>query len=210
MIQRTNTQSGFTLIELMLALAFVGFLLIFVVTATLEVMGDYNKGLALKSINQTARSVLEDMSSVARLTTAGTANLTALNNGRVCFGGVSYVWNIQGGNANKYTDGTSVTFARVQDSAGALCIASSGVYPNVSLSSATSLLTSNQVWVQAVGVSLSTDQQLVTLSINLSTSGNNQPTIASSNGPICAGGRANNFCATASFTTTVNARNLGG
>jgi len=209
MIQRTNLQSGFTLIELLLSLAFVSFILLFVISATLEVMGDYNKGIALKQINQSARSIIADMTTVVRLSTSGTANLSALGSGRACFNGVSYVWNIKNATTNQYTNGTAVSFARVQDAGGALCIASSGIYPNVNPAASTPLIT-GQIWVQSVGIVLSNDQGLATISLNLSTSGSNQPTVPSGGGLVCAGGQTANFCAVASFTTTVNARNVGG
>jgi type II secretory pathway pseudopilin PulG len=212
MIRHTNqsSQQGFTIIELMLSLGFVAFLLIFVISATIEVMGDYNKGVTIKAINQSARSIIQDMSTVARSTTAGTANLSALGAGRACLGGVSYVWNIKGAATNKYTTGSTVTFARVADAAGALCVSGAGGYPAVNPAAATSLITAGQVWVQSVGVVLSTDQSLITLSINLSTAGSNQPTGSGPNGPVCVGGSIGNFCAVAAFSTTVNARNLGG
>ena len=209
MIQHTKHQDGFTLIELLLSLAFVSFLLIFVISATLAVMGEYNKGIALKQINQSARSIIADMTTVVRLSTSGTANLSALASGRACFNGVSYVWNIKNATTNQYTNGTAVTFARVQDAGGVLCISSGGSYPNVNLAAATPLIT-GQIWVQSIGITMSNDQGLATISLNLSTSGSNAPTIPSGGSLVCAGGSTANFCAVAAFTTTVNARNVGG
>jgi prepilin-type N-terminal cleavage/methylation domain-containing protein len=198
-------QRGFTLVELMLALAFVGFVMIFVVLATLEVMGNYNKGVAIKQINQTARTVVEDMGRLVRLANAQAIIVPAASTGRVCFGGVSYVWNIRGGTTNKYNNGTIVGFARVDDASGAMCTLSGGRYPRVPIGRATEIVTSD-VWVQALTVSVASNQQLVSISLTLSTSGTNQPT---GPGSTCVGGKVGEYCAVATFSTTVNTRNGG-
>ena len=211
MIRRTsnNEQAGFTLIELMLAMAFVAFLLMFVVFATIEVMGNYNKGIAIKEINQTARTIVEEMSRLVRSTDAEAINTARLADGRVCFGGVSYVWNIRGGvgdsTPNRYTDNSLVTMARVEDAAGALCGAG---LPNVNPAQSVSLLTS-QIWVQNTTVTVSPNLKLVDMRIRLSTSNDNQPNGTGPNGFVCQGGRGGNFCAVADFNTTVSTRNGG-
>lgn len=48
---------GFTLIELMLAMAFISFLLLFMVAAILQVTRLYVKGSAIRQINQTGRQL---------------------------------------------------------------------------------------------------------------------------------------------------------
>lgn len=196
-------QKGFTLIELMIALAFVAFILIFATTAVIQVMQTYNKGLAIKQINQAGRSTLEDMTRFLRTADPGAVNVSALaSNRRACFGGVSYVWNLYNtpsGGANKYNDGSSLTLVRVNDAANAMCTPSAGVYPSVPKAQATDVLSSN-VWVMAIGVSApSVDAPLVDVSINLAVA--NDPAISA--GQCAQGGRVGQFCATTSFSTTV-------
>lgn len=197
-------QSGFTLVELTISLSFVAFILLFVVFAMVQVMRNYSKGITLKEINQSARTIVEDMSRSARATKASAINVSQLANGRLCLGSVSYVWNVQGGTSNKYLNGSPVTFARATDPSGALCGAGS---PPVDPSVSTAIL-SNLVWVQSVGMTLSTDQALATITLKLSTSGSNAPTV---NDPvlglICSGNINGHYCAVANFSTTVTVRN---
>lgn len=54
-------QKGFTLIELMLSVAFVGSLLVLIALITIQIMGLYNKGLTLKEVNEVSRVVVRDM-----------------------------------------------------------------------------------------------------------------------------------------------------
>lgn len=195
-------QSGFTLIELMIALAFVGFILVFATTTIIQVMQTYNKGLSVKQINQAARTTLEDMSRYLHNADPGAVNTTALGSNRVCFGGISYVWNLyntSSGSANKYSDGSPITFTRVNDSSSAMCSNASGSYPAVPKSQATDILQSN-VWVMAMSVSQPTvASPLTDISIKLAVA--NDPAL--SGGNCTTGGTQGQFCATAVFSTTV-------
>lgn len=60
--KRDKIQPGFTIIELMIALTFIAFLLMFIVATTLRVANLYSKGVTLKSMNQASRTVVEQMS----------------------------------------------------------------------------------------------------------------------------------------------------
>ena len=208
MTQHTK-QGGFTLVELMLAMAFVSFILLFIVFAMLQVMGNYNKGIAIKNINQTSRTIVEEMARLVRSTSAEAINTSKVtSNGRVCFGNISYVWNVKSGTTNKFTDNTPVTMVRVEDPSGTLCGAS---LPAVDSTKATTLISGN-VWVQAVQVTVSGNQKLVDFTLRLSTANENQPTGTDSVwGPssVCEGGSNGNYCAVAQFSTTVSTRNGG-
>lgn len=211
MIRRAN-QQGYTLVELMLAIAFIGFVILFTVLAILQVMRTYNKGLSVKEINQTARATLDDMSRTAG--GSRTINTSALSNGRVCFSGVSYVWNAQNQSANKFTDNSRVTFVRVNDAAGAMCSNSSGTYPNVPPADATPIL-SDRIWVQVLYVTSPASQGIATITLQLSTpdvAGNSTliklpetpPTDDAPTGYTCSGGSGSEFCAVATFSTNVS------
>lgn len=201
-----RSEGGFTLIELTLATAFIAFILIFMLATMLQVMSNYNKGLAEKEINQTARTVEEEMSQLIQSTDASAINTAYIANGRVCFGGVSYVWNVKGATTNKYTNGTSFSLVRVNDAAGALCTAT---LPAVDSTSASELLSGN-VWVQQINVAVSSNQKLVDITIGLSTSGADQPTGTDPLlGTICDGSKDSQYCAVATFKTTVSTRSGG-
>lgn len=215
MTQTSHTkQSGFTLVELTLAIAFIGFLVLFTVIATLQVMRTYNKGLAVKEINQTARTIVEELSRSVRAATATSINTApndaAPSQSRICIGGVSYVWNIAGGNLNKYSgSGTpAVTFVRVNDSGAALCSQSGGIYPNVDPANATQLL-SSRVWVQSLTLTKNSTTGLATITMQLSTTDDPTSPILETvvgGGVRCKGQTGDQFCAVATLSTTVAMR----
>lgn len=87
------TSYGFTIIELMIALTFIAFLLMFIVSMTLRVTNMYSKGMTLKSINQASRTVVEQMS--RDITESSKVEIySALQNGGViCTDRAVYLWN---------------------------------------------------------------------------------------------------------------------
>lgn len=213
MIQHTNThrhstQSGFTLIELILATSFIAFILIFMLTTMINVMSNYNKGLAVKQINQTARTVTDEMGRLIQNTNTSGMNTSRIANGRVCLGGVSYVWNVRNTTTNQFTTtGEPLRFVRVNDPGGSLCGAT---LPNVNRANASEML-SSQIWVQQLNVVVSSNQKLVDITIGLSTAAPNQPTGTDAVlGTICDGGKDSQYCAISTFRTTVATKNGGG
>lgn len=219
MIRRASRHhNGFTLVELLFAMAFIGFVMIFVITTIIQVMRTYNKGLAVKEINQTARAATEDMSRILRTVSPITVVTSPLldpggSKARVCFGGVSYVWNFTNASTNRYTDGSRVVFARVDDSGGGLCVPTSGVYPDVDRTKATELLT-GRVWVHQLTVTPSVNSEFFDIFMQLSTADDvTQPALTYDPGNpdptrrvVCKGGADGQFCAVANFATIVNAR----
>ncbi len=209
MIRRDRSAQGFTLIELLLSLAFLAFVLLFIVIAIVQVMRTYNKGLAVKEINQTARVTLDDMARVAGSSDINAINVNALTNGRLCFGSVSYVWNIEDATTNKFAGATPtpVTFVRVDDTGGTLCTPSGGVYPNVSSSQSTSLI-DGSIWVEKINLTKTLANSLVDLDLQFATTDDhsNPSLIYTPSSPqvaTCKGGNQGEFCAVARFTTTV-------
>jgi prepilin-type N-terminal cleavage/methylation domain-containing protein len=216
-------QAGFTLIELLLALAFVAFVLIFATTTVVQILRTYNQGLAIKEINQTGRASLEDMSRILSATaptavvslaqTAPNVVGPTANQGRVCLGGITYVWNFTNANTNRYTDGSRINFARVNDPGSALCVGSPGSYPQVDKAQATELLSAN-VWVQQLTIVPSVSQAFYDVFLQMSTVDNlASPALITNWGApspeqrvVCQSGSLGQFCAVASFSATVNAR----
>lgn len=219
MTHRANQQAGFTLVELLLALAFVAFVLIFATTTIIQVMRTYNKGLAVKEINQTARAAMEDMTRIVKVSnpnaivTSAATNNPSTSKARVCFGGVSYVWNFTNASLNKYTDNSRINFARVNDPGSALCIATNGTYPKVNKAEATELLSDN-VWVQQLSIASSGGGTFYDIFIQLSTVDDPASPAINYNWAnpnpeqrvMCKGGNEGQFCAVANFSTSVNAR----
>ena len=101
--KKANQTNGFTIIELMIALTFIAFLLIFIVIMTMRITQMYSKGMTLKSINQSSRTIVEQM---ARDISASTQPETKNVDGAatiLCTSGATYLWNpmskIETGNA---------------------------------------------------------------------------------------------------------------
>lgn len=91
-----NNHAGFTIIELTLAITFLGSLMIFMTLATIQAIGIYNKGVAIKQINQAGRALVEDIS---RLSSSG-FQITVDDNGKAGYLCVNFanttravVWN---------------------------------------------------------------------------------------------------------------------
>lgn len=102
-VVKSQYQEGFTLIELMLSMSFISILLLAIAMTILQIGTTYNKGLALKEVNQASRNIAADvrksLSSAPDIkyatdyvTIRNDAN-TAFVGGRLCLGSYSYVWN---------------------------------------------------------------------------------------------------------------------
>lgn len=96
-----NKNSGFTLIELTLAMAFISMLLLAIALSIIQVGTIYNRGMMLKEVNMTSREITDDLTRSIR--TNGEINLSTDYvqivgggipiGGRLCLGTVSYAWN---------------------------------------------------------------------------------------------------------------------
>ena len=137
---------GFTLVELMLAMAFVSVLLLAIATIAIQAGKLYNRGLTLKSINQSGREISDSLrrdflqANAGKI--SGNANSAVVmvqaggadRSGRLCLGDYSYVWNVPKvvsgevkAGAGIITEvggphsGRPINFARVIDPDGMLC-----------------------------------------------------------------------------------------
>jgi len=94
-------QQGFTLIELVLAMGFVGALLLAIALTIIQVGALYNQGTTLREINQASRDISADLrrsiSSTGTIDIAKdyvtTAPVGSPAGGRLCLGSYSYIWN---------------------------------------------------------------------------------------------------------------------
>jgi prepilin-type N-terminal cleavage/methylation domain-containing protein len=150
-----STQKGFTLVELMLAMAGVAFLLLAIAMTTIQISNIYSKGMTLKSVNQAGRDLSDvlqrDIKSSTPFDLASPSKyLYTPHGGRLCMGQYSYVWNYgatitSSSSANKIvyddTNSTPVRLARVLDAGGQLCINADADQP-IARDDATELLNS--------------------------------------------------------------------
>lgn len=74
-MQKGNKKSGFTLIELSFAIAFISVLLITIALITNEIVSLYRKGYAMKNVNQVGRDLIDDFT--ASITASPPANIVA-------------------------------------------------------------------------------------------------------------------------------------
>ena len=142
--------AGFTIIELMLAMSFVGMLLVAIAVTTIHMMNTYSKGITIREVNQTGRSITEDIQrsiataapfSVSPIKEGGTSDQSDSmyvnrqgRGGRLCTGMYTYAWNYgeslrSGGNRyNRYSDegsqinADSIRLIKMTDMGGALCM----------------------------------------------------------------------------------------
>ena len=144
MIQNKTQKTGFTLVELMLAMAFVSMLLLAIAMTVIQAGNIYNKGLALKDINQSSRLIADDMkrtvtqsggimldeSNYVVQTGKNAANEDVTLNGRLCLGTFSYLWNTVDGETAatpiKTASGAVISFLKVPDPGRSYCARTSG------------------------------------------------------------------------------------
>ena len=147
MTQQHKDSSGFTLVELMLSMAFVGILLVVIAMTTMHIMGTYTKGITVKEVNQAGRAISEDIQRTIATTSpfsvspaktgdpsdeADVKYVVQPGGGRLCTGAYTYAWNY--GNTgelsdtsaipayNKYADSDdTIRFVKVSDAGGVLC-----------------------------------------------------------------------------------------
>lgn len=126
---------GFTIIELMLAMAFLSMLLMAIAIATIHIAKLYDRGMTIRTVNQSGRdlvaSITRDARSFGSLTEHIVEPASDTNNlGRLCLGTVSYLWNqpdrLRAGTGVRYkTSGGApldqIVMARVSDVGGSYC-----------------------------------------------------------------------------------------
>lgn len=141
MIQPSKRMTGFTIIELMLAMGFVALLLLAIAMTTIQIGRIYNKGVTLRQVNQAGRSLSDELQrSIASarpfdvsVTTGPMARyINQPGGGRLCIGKYSYAWNtgkaLAGGmgapaivNTYDQPGGAPVRFVRIDDPGATLC-----------------------------------------------------------------------------------------
>lgn len=134
--------SGFTIIELMLAVTALSVLLLAIAMLSLQVGAIYQRGMTLRSMNQSARELSDVMrrdflqaksSDIFKQPSGQNAYVTVSSGGvvyggRICLGNESYVWNTARGLANpsspklaKQGGNKPINLIRMRDIGGQFC-----------------------------------------------------------------------------------------
>ena len=154
-------KQGFTLVELMLAMAFISILLLSITMVGMQAGRMYSRGVVLRDINQAGRDISDTIrrdflqANANKIDSSGlrVPNNSSWATGRLCLGSHSYVWNnprslddpsLLGANRLFQVDGNPINLVRVVDADGGLCKKDgSGNYPEmVDLAKSSNLLRS--------------------------------------------------------------------
>lgn len=141
MIHVYKRNKGFTMVELMVAMAGISILLLAIMTAVMQAAQIYNKGLATKEVNFIGRELTDEFKRVIMTSDQITPSTDLVSvkdrltgeiiGGRFCTGGVSYVWNngkaVQTNNPQltRVDTGRLVRIGRVVDQTQQYCILNS-------------------------------------------------------------------------------------
>ena len=178
MARLSDKQSGFTLIEVSTALIFVGFIIFILAATTVNIVRSYNKGIWLAQINQAGQQMNSDIGDKARYSPAAKVDTV---NRRMCINGVSYLWNTQkdiddNPKNNRYSDGTPIRLARIDDPGGEYCIDPTRQPGLPSTNSEVHILLGRGATIQEFKVEeQKAGAPLLTISVVVSTEGANRP-----------------------------------
>lgn len=228
---KMNSASGFTIIELMLAMTFLSMLLLAIALTTMQLSHIYTKGTTMREVNQVGRVVIDDFRrTFASSTPASSEPITSDSerlryqtngSGQLCLGTYSYIWNSPksletAANTLKYSDGSTIYMARVVDKSRNYCKAAA--VPKPVRSEATELLVSgdsNLVMRQLNVVSGASDlssgkgQQLYALTFQLGTNTGDEAAVSSTSSckvPNDASGNGmQDYCSVNKFEIVVRA-----
>jgi hypothetical protein len=227
MFRRNTDQKGFTVIELTLAMAFLGFILIFTTTTTVQMMRTYNKGLTIKQINQAGRTLTEDLARSLSAGKASDVNTSYVAQGRLCVGNAVYMWtpvynpdNTYNSNVTTNFNGSAATLIRTDRTSGSAGTCSANGALTLTSSVDRFALLSDQARVLNVDIEQNSDKKLARLIFTLGTYDATEEAALEAtptpiykniyNTPYFSGGQltcrpdsAGNFCAFSTFSTTV-------
>lgn len=98
---RRLNKKGYTLIELMISISFFSLLLLMIIYGFVQINRSYTRGIVIKTIQESSRDVIEDISNTIRTST----NVSFISPSyptvgqstryRLCLDGVRYAWNQQ-------------------------------------------------------------------------------------------------------------------
>ena len=207
--KKSNQTNGFTIIELMIALTFIAFLLIFIVIMTMRITQMYSKGMTLKSINQSSRTIVDQMArDISASTQPETKSVDDGSNTILCTSGATYLWNplskIETGDVRlnniRYKAGArgeNIPVYLVRSTKTDVC-ADSGKVSELEYNheSNQELLSSSAAVININLSQIANNPKLKKLNVTLGTP---DKTVYEPGQNICLSGSAGDFCATAEF-----------
>ena len=121
--------TGFTLVELMLAMAFLSMLLLAIAMCVIQMSTIYARGETLRQVNQSSRVVATDFRRTFADAQVSAVNIhQAQSHQRICTGQYTYVWTTaqtaaDPASANRYTDSGvgEIRLVRIVDMGGQYC-----------------------------------------------------------------------------------------
>lgn len=231
-MNRVKLVSGFTIVEMMLAMAFIAALLVAIAMTTVQIGHIYNKGLTLREVNQAGRAVATELQRSINATSPFDVNpsspatryIVRPGGGRLCVGRYSYAWNYGSALAgaagapaiyNVYDDTTPVLFAKVNDPSASLCTVPGS---SVKKSEATELLAMGDrnlvlhaFSIANVASDIVTNQSLYAISFTLGTNERTQLTTNDSSCKPPSQGQGNqDYCSVNQFSLIIRAGNKSG
>ena len=120
MSRKTKTSQGFTIVELMLSMAFIGVMLVAIALCVIQISTIYSRGETVRQVNQATRTIVEDIESTVAASHPFDVEQSEIDAGRLCTGRYTYVWSTLT-HVNVDTTGAMVRFARVGDPGRLLC-----------------------------------------------------------------------------------------
>lgn len=207
-----NRQKGFTIVELLISMVFLTFILVFTATVMVQIMRTYNKGLAVKEIDQNGRAMVEEISRNVRLVQAANASSTdplaytaATDEGRLCVGQTSYVWNQPNANDNKFDNDAPVDIVKISDPTAQYCRDTSTLIPR----SEAIQLSDGRVRIPELSAQRSGDGRLLDIKAVFSTNNQDAPVLEDGRYTCDVSNFFGSFCAVGEFESTVYLRNGG-
>lgn len=223
----TNNQSGFTIVELSISMSMLSVLLLIILFSILNITSVYNKGITLKRVNQSGRSISNDVQADLRQSTpntddslSGAGSNFAVRDGQlagksvhtgICTGHNSYLWNVWGeggGNTGLNFDSTSelITMIKIKDSGGVYCKAPFPLPPKT----ASSVIVGDDLAIrEPVKVERGAGDRLIRFTFTISTPDESNEIIYDSSGRgTCSAGKENDFCALNTFVVTSYAKGI--
>lgn len=120
-----KSSAGFTLVELMLSMAFISVMLIAIAMCVIQMSTIYTRGETLRQVNQASRALATDLQRTLGAADLASIDLSAQDRGRVCTGQFTYVWSTAENpyEHNVYTDASEgeLRLVRLNDPGGRYC-----------------------------------------------------------------------------------------
>lgn len=214
---RPTRQSGFTIIELSISMAMLSVLMLIVIFSILNIIGVYNKGITLKRVNQSGRTIAAEVQSDLRSAVPSNIGVRGTTLGStfvptgLCTGKNSYIWNVwgeNGVNTDLKFDGRNelITMVKTNDPGGEYC---KTPFP-VPDKSASKVLLGDELAVRMpVGVAVGGGGKIIQFEFTISTPDENNEIIYDATGRgSCGSGKESEFCALNSFVVTSYAKGI--